>query len=485
MRSLFVKILLWFGLAMVLVNIASFATGILTERRFQPPRNHPFATTMSLFGETAAGIYERDGTFALHSYLDRIERVSSISTVLFDESGRELSGRAVSENARTLASRPAAIAPFVVDPPVPFTFGARPLRSSLAAQLVTSAQGSKFILVGELPQGFPGPPRIGEPGSLWFGLRILARTLLPLLLIGGLFCYLLARYLAQPIVKLRSTTRELSGGNLSARVDPGLLKRRDEIGYLGRDFNFMATHIESLVDAQRRLLTDISHELRSPLARQGVALGLARRRANAEVGPSLDRIGREAERMNQMIGQLLDLSRVENGTDTLQVSRIDLTSLVDEIVQDADYEALDRERAVRVTARDKCSINGVVDLLSSAIENVVRNAVRHTNPNTSVEIGLRCSDLNGQRSATITVRDHGRGVPESSLDEIFQPFYRVEEARDRKSGGTGLGLAIAARAVRLHSGTIKASNAAEGGLVVEIILPVTREVTSGKPAARA
>jgi two-component system sensor histidine kinase CpxA len=144
-----------------------------------------------------------------------------------------------------------------------------------------------------------------------FGLRVGARTLLPLLVVGGLFCYLLARSLAKPIEHLRNTTHELSDGNLAARVEPSLLERRDEIGHLGRDFNLMAEHIESLVAAQRRLLADISHELRSPLARQGVALGLARRRGNPEVMQSLDRIAREASRMNEMIGQLLDLTQVE------------------------------------------------------------------------------------------------------------------------------------------------------------------------------
>lgn len=473
MRSLFIKILLWFGLAMVLVNIASFVTGIATERRFQVPRNHPTAPMMAMFAETAAENYEHGTQTSLREYLDRVEQVSSVSAVLFDEQHHELSGRAAPPNAETLANRVTTAAPFVFEPIV------GPTRSLLTAQLITSPSGAKYILVGKLPQGLPGPPpRLGEPGALGFGLRVLGRALLPLLLIGGIFCYLLARHLSRPIVRLRGVTHELSDGNLAARVDNQLLQRRDEIGYLGKDFNRMADHIESLVDAQNRLLTDISHELRSPLARQSVALALARRHGNAEVVPSLDRIDREAKRMNQMIGQLLDLSRLENGTDTLETTRIDLAQVVKEISEDADYEARENDRAVHVLAIAPCTTNGVVDLLASAIENVVRNGVRHTAPGTIVEVSLRRVDLNGSSTAVISIRDHGRGVPETALAEIFRPFYRVEDARDRKSGGTGLGLAIAARAVRLHGGSIRANNASEGGLVVEITLPLKASARS-------
>lgn len=470
MRSLFLKIFLWFGVAMVLVNIASFATGIFTERRFQPARNHPVATTMAVFAETAEQSWERDGQAGLREYLDRIEQVSSINAVLFDEHGRELSGRVIPERAQAVADKVSPQSPFAVEPSGPPPSLTE--RAPMAAQLVTSSRGTQYILVGKLPRGLPGPPRIGEPGSLWFGMRVLARTLLPLLLIGGLFCYLLAKYLATPIVKLRRTTHELSDGDLSARVDPALLSRRDEIGYLGKDFNLMASHIESLVDAQRRLLTDISHELRSPLARQVVALGLARRRGNSEVMPALDRIALEAGRMNDMIGQLLDLSRVENGTEALLTSRINLATLVAEIADDADFEARDRGRSVRVVKNEACSVNGVTDLLRSAIENVVRNGVRHTSEGTEVEIQLGCVNS----SAIISVRDHGRGVPENALEDIFHPFYRVEQARDRKTGGAGLGLAIAARAVRLHGGSIAARNAEGGGLIVEVKLPMSNGV---------
>ena len=465
MRSLFLKIFLWFGLAMVVVNVASFVTGIVTERRSQPPRTNPMASMFGVYAQTAIEVFERDGKSALASYLEHVERASHIHAVVLDERGNEVSGGTLPDGATDLAKRVTENSPFLFHFP-------KTQQKPLAAQAVRGTSGALYVLVGELPKpSFPGPPpRPGEAGSLLFGLRLAGRSLLPLLLIGSLFCYWLARYLSTPIVQLRGATQELSDGNLAARVDERLLKRRDEIGYLGRDFNVMASRIESLLAAQRQLLGDISHELRSPLARQGVALGLARRRGNPEVSSALERIGREAERMNQMIGQLLTLSQLESGADTLSKVEIDLGGLVQEVADDADFEARSRERSVRIVANEGCTVNGVGDLLRSAIENVVRNAVRHTAPGTEVSIALRCEDLNGDRHAVVSVRDHGKGVPEEAIGEIFRAFYRVEHARDRKTGGTGLGLAIAARAVRLHGGTIKATNAPDGGLMVQIRL---------------
>ena len=466
MRSLFLRVFLWFGIAMVLVNVASFATGIFAERRFQQPRNHPLAPMTGLLAQTAVETFERDGPTALHSYLQRLENTSAVRAVVLNEQGESVSGEPVSPEMKSLAGRVSESSPFA------FAFPGPPER---AVQFVRSPSGIAYVMVARFPPpNFPRPPRIGEPGSLGFALRVGTRTLLPLLLIGGLFCYLLARSLAKPIEQLRSTTHELSVGNLSARVEPSLLQRRDAIGQLGRDFDLMARHIEALVTAQRRLLADISHELRSPLARQGVALGLAKRRANEEVIPSLERIAREAGRMNEMIGQLLDLTQIESGTETIEPTRIELKPLLEGIVQDADYEAEASNRSVKLIEKADCVTHGSIELLSSAIENVVRNAVRHTAPDTEVEVSLKKEGTNLLQSALISVRDHGKGVPELALKDIFRPFYRVEDARDRKTGGTGLGLAIATRAIELHGGTMTAVNASEGGLLVEIRLPVSK-----------
>jgi len=454
---------------MVLVNIASFATGILAERRFQPPRNNPLAPMTGLVAQTAVETFEYGGAPALSSYLSRLESTAAVHAVLLNDRSEDLTGQPVGDDLKTLAARVNTTTPFLFEFPEEPRVGPR---SPHGIQLVHSPKGANYILIARYPPpARPLPPRLGERGSLWFGLQVGARTLLPLLVVGGLFCYLLARSLAQPIERLRNTAQELSEGNFAARVDPEFLKRRDEIGHLGRDFNLMATQIDKLVEAQRRLLADISHELRSPLARQGVALGIAKRRGNTEVMPSLDRIAREAGRMNEMIGQLLDLSEVESGTDGIAKSQFDLKGLLETIIQDADYEARDNNRAVRLVAVESCETNGSPELLGSAIENVVRNAVRHTAANTEVEVSLTSEANNGERRALIIVRDHGVGVPDKALNDIFRPFYRVDDARDRKSGGTGLGLAIATRAIQLHGGSISASNATSGGLQVEIRIP--------------
>ena len=467
MRSLFLKIFLWFGLVMVFANIASFVTGIITERRSQFPRQSAMAQMFSVYAQSAVDVFERDGQTGLAAYLERVEHASKIHAVLFDDLGNEVSGRTAPEGVANAISRVSEDSPYV------FYFLPQQERP-IAAHYVRGTKGAAYVLAGELPKpGFPGPPpRLGEPGSLAFGMKMIARSFLPVLLVGGLFCYWLAKYLSKPIVQLRGATQQLSAGNLGARVDQKLLKRRDELGYLGRDFNVMAGRIESLMEAQRRLLADISHELRSPLARQGVALGLARRSAGPEATPALDRIEREAGRLNEMIGQLLALSRVESGAERSDSEEIDLAALVQEVSEDADFEARGRERSVRIVRSERLKTKGVFELIRSAIENVVRNAVRYTEAGTQVEIALTSEGADRELFAVIRVRDHGQGVPEVSIKEIFRPFYRVEDDRDRKTGGTGLGLSIAARAVRLHQGTIKAENADDGGLIVEMRLPI-------------
>jgi two-component system sensor histidine kinase CpxA len=310
-----------------------------------------------------------------------------------------------------------------------------------------------------------------------FHLHILAMAL-----IGGLFCYWLARHLTSPVAKLRAATRELANGNLSVRVGPTLGRRRDELASLAADFDEMAEKIQLLLDRQRRLLGDISHELRSPLARLNVALELARQRSGVEATSALERIQREAEILNEMIGQLLALTRLESGAEEIKKVELDLASLVREVVKDADFEARARSRSVRLAATEPVMIEGVPNLIRRAIENVIRNAVHYTAERTEVEIKLfTASEATPQSAgkpdnehAVIIVRDHGPGVPDEALNEIFRPFYRVDEARDREAGGVGLGLAIAERAVRLHGGTVSAKNAPDGGLIVTLALPGLR-----------
>jgi two-component system sensor histidine kinase CpxA len=293
-----------------------------------------------------------------------------------------------------------------------------------------------------------------------------------IVLIIGAVCFALARYMTNPISRLRRVTGELADGNLDARVAGNFVNRRDELGDLSRDFNFMAERIETLVLSQRRLTSDISHELRSPLARLSVALGLARRSRGPDFNRYLDRIERETERLNELIGNLLKLARLESGVEPQEFEVLDLDALVREVVDDVGFEAQSRNRAVHILHADQCRAAGRWELLRSAVENVVRNAVIHTAENTVVEITLAIAPDHPADLAIIRVRDHGPGVPAHLLREIFQPFYRVDEARERSVGGTGLGLAITEHAVSFHQGQIHAENSSQGGLIVEIRLPL-------------
>ena len=296
----------------------------------------------------------------------------------------------------------------------------------------------------------------------------------PILALGvsGLICLVLTRHITSPLFELRRGAERIAVGNLTARVPESLRSRRDEIGQLGRDFDRMAERLESLVDSHKRLLGDVSHELRSPLSRLVVALGLARRATalqSDDMVELLDRMALEATRLDHLIGQLLTLSRIESGSHAAAASSVDLTALVHEVVGDADFEARAQSRRVGVTAFEACTVSGSEELLRSAVENVVRNAVRYTREGTAVDVSIRRE----RDRAVIRVRDRGPGVPEAMLSEMFLPFRRVQMTHLTRNDGSGLGLAIAHRAVAASGGKIGAMNAADGGLIVDIDVPLT------------
>jgi two-component system sensor histidine kinase CpxA len=286
-------------------------------------------------------------------------------------------------------------------------------------------------------------------------------------------CYLLARSMTRPVSRLRAAAQSLAAGDLSARTGAPPNGRRDELTELMRDFDRMAERIESLVDSQSRLLKDVSHELRSPLARLSVALGLARQKSVPEIEPSLNRIELEADRLNQLIQRLLTIARLESGTDGLRKTRFSLRELVEQVAHDAEYENSGSGCQVTAPANaaDEFLVDADPDLLRSAIENVIRNATRYTAEGTTVEVRLERQPAANGEEIVVCVRDSGPGVPSEALQKIFEPFYRLDDARNRQTGGAGLGLSIADRAIRLHGGQLRASNRKEGGLEVEIRIP--------------
>jgi signal transduction histidine kinase len=286
-------------------------------------------------------------------------------------------------------------------------------------------------------------------------------------LISGGICYLLTRSLTGPILGLRAAARRLAEGELTARA-ANMERRRDEVGELVRDFNFMAGRIEELVTSQRQLISDVSHELRSPLARVNAALGLARQHLGQD--PTFDRIERDTERLNDIIGRLLTLARLDMASASPGMRRIDLAALIADVVSDVQWEAAERTCQVVFASAGECHLEANPDLVRSATEDVIRNAIRYTAPGTAVEVCLECHPGEYGGGAIIRVGDRGPGVPADELTNIFRPFYRVAGARDRQSGGVGLGLAIAERVARAHGGSVHAENRAGGGLEIVMTL---------------
>ena len=456
MRSLFIKIFIWFWLTMALANVAFFLTSELTRSQpFGAPYRDMFSNAYGMYGQTAVDTFEEKGPEALGAYMKRFEQTAHVSSELFNANGDELYGNGKTINAGAMVRQVLSGENREPD----WGLG----RPRVISKLVRGETGALYVLSVE-----PSPPAM--PFESDFMSRVY--RLLALVLTGGILCYCLALYLTSPVAKLRATTQLLASGDLTARVGPSLGRRRDELADLGRDFDVMVERVETLVGAQRRLLGDISHELRSPLARLSVALGLARRKVGREAKIELDRIEREADTINELIGHMLTLTKLESNASDLRKIEIDLVSLVQQIGDDADFEAHEKSCRVSIARLDKCSINGLLELIHSAVENVVRNAVKYTSPETEILISLAHVSEGDHEYAIISVRDHGPGVPPDAVEDIFKPFYRVADARDRESGGTGLGLAITARAVRLHGGDVSASNAEGGGLVVEIWLPM-------------
>jgi two-component system, OmpR family, sensor histidine kinase CpxA len=490
MKSLFLKIFLSFWAAQALFLILA----ILATIALRPARRGIEGEGPQILAE-AVNAYQTGGERGAHKYLEEVWHTQHVRAFVFDPMGSELSGRTVPpwiEDSRrgnnTQLSSETSAAPdnAAGNSRDSFSQGGSSLAGSTRGggplhhrgwmdslmpdrifRQAMTLDGKRYTLVLELPPGprvFFGPHDI--PG---LGIAIAVIT-------SGLMCYLLAWSMTTPVTRLRQAAQSLASGDLTARTGAPASGRRDELTELMRDFDRMAERIESLVDSQSRLLKDVSHELRSPLARLSVALGLARQRATTETAPelegSLNRIELEADRLNQLIQRLLTISRLESGTDGLRKTQFSLREMVEEVAHDADYESPGRGCRVLVDGSDDFVVEGNPDLLRSAVENVIRNATRYTSEGTKVDVRLeRRAGADDGQEIIIRVLDSGPGVPDEALPKIFQPFYRLDDARNQQTGGAGLGLSIAERAIRLHGGQVHASNRKEGGLEVEIRIP--------------
>jgi len=457
MRSLFLKIFLYFLLIILLVSTTVVVLTYFRDQEFPPLAQQSFARqAMAEYGRGAIQAFESGGVAGLESFSTDLVEKSGIHLILFDPNGQALTRKRVPRRMQHMVQR-AMRSGEVVMP----MMGAR----NGLASAVRAPSGKTYFVVIKLPERPPSRQLLKGVTHGFLGWQLLI-----LLTVTALVCYVLARSLTSPIGRLRQATRKFAAGDLSTRIG-NQIKGKNELSGLAHDFDEMAGKIEDLVDSQKRLLRDISHELRSPLARLGIALELARQQGNPEgQNKALARIELEAERMNVMIGQLLNITRLESVSKDLPFQKFNLSGLLDNLVADANYEAERYQSKVVYKAADEVMYFGSRDLLAQALENIIRNAVKYTDENSIVSVDL----LVNTESLMIQVADQGSGVPEETLPKLFEPFYRVADARDRQSGGTGIGLAIAERAVKLHAGTISARNRSNGGLLVEIILPINK-----------
>lgn len=330
-----------------------------------------------------------------------------------------------------------------------------------APAILRARDGALFRMV------FDPPPRRG-PFSPPFAWWVRAMLLGVALAVSGLVSYLLARSVSTPVRRLQAAAHTLSAGDLDARAGAEVTTRKDELGALGREFDSMAERLGSLIAARQRLLRDISHELRSPLARMEMAIGLARQDPGGTAA-QLDRVERESDRLDQLIGHILEYARLERDPATLQFEDFDLSALIRQIVHDAEFESQSPPDRLRVASDDTVTMRGDPSVLHSAIDNVVRNALLHGDREQPIEVTLS----NDADAVRIAVRDHGPGVREEDLPHLFEPFYRAgaKDSNHVSTEGTGIGLAITERAAALHGGEVTARNAEGGGLIVTITLP--------------
>lgn len=466
MRSLYWKIFISFWVSLLLFSGVSFwlTSHYLDSIRAETQQNSPRFSYMR-YRMQLEKLAELQSLPALREWLETLDRTEAVPYLLLDETGKDMLNRTVPLRLQQRISRYDQRWQQEMqgesehdDHHEHHDYREHPRRMHTVPILIGA---HRYWLFADY-QGI-------NLGRLLQRPRVILIPILVALLISGIVCYLLARYLTWPITRLRLAAQDISSGHLDARVRPLLGKRQDELADLASDFDHMAGRLQLLLNSHKQLLSDASHELRSPLARLQVALGIAQQRHSHQPDSELQRIELEAERLNDLIGQLLSLSRLDN-LQNLDTERLELDELLTSIVDDARYEAQAQHCHVILKNNPPVTLLANTGLLNSALENVMRNALRYTPQDGDIEISV----LAGQRSGMIQIDicDQGPGIPQALLESVFDPFVRVAKARDRQSGGYGLGLAIARRAIELHGGQISATNRATGGLCVTILLPV-------------
>ncbi len=469
MRSLFFKLFLSF---ILITLLTSFTTAMVShwlqigpyrgmKSRLEKFQSRTLSNSLAATGIAVVKILENSGKETVISYLRELEEETHYQFFVLNRNGT-LSNREIPPALKSIvtASQQSQTSESIFSETE--IMAAQPLRDTNGQTLLIAGIAKKRIRPPTLSRTREGLTSRTLPLPLrmqffWIGVMIL---------LTAVACYLLARSLTAPIRRLRNATQQIGKGDFSVRVEQ-YRGKGDEVADLSYDFNIMTERTQSILQSQKRLLRDISHELRSPLTRLNIALELVRQQC-AQAKPNVTRIENESRKLNELIEQLLTLTRLESTLNNAPRQAVNLKKMLTTIVHDADFEAASRNRRVTIPHLDEVTIPASREMLNRALENVIRNGLQYTASGTNVEVCLST----GKGHLTIHVQDHGPGVPEKYLEHIFEPFFRVEEARDRDSGGTGIGLAIAKQAIVMHGGSIIARNRETGGLLVEISLPL-------------
>lgn len=444
MHRMFAKVFLAFWASSLVIVVAMTLVTLAIGDR---PLLFVWLThSMDLYGRTATDLYEHGGVAAINRYLEDIDASSGIDGAFFGPGGVRLSQQAPSAGAGGALAEARSTNQTAYD-----------MRNWSVAVVIPGKQGNYLFVAHVHP--WRRRQIAFQPGAA------LSRMLIAIA-IGAVLCLIMARYLTKPIRDLQGVARKIASGDLRARPAAILRNRRDELGELATDFDLMAERVQGLMERQRTLLRDISHELRSPLARLNLSAELVNRGdANAA-----SRMKSDITRLEDLISELLTLSRIEASERHTRRDRINLVQMVKQIVEDAAFEGRPLGKDIIQTGAEDLFVHADANLLERCIENVVRNAVRYAPPHTTVEVGLEYDPSGTAPTAAISVIDEGPGVPAEALPHLFEPFYRVSGSRER-GDGAGLGLAICQRIVALHGGQITAANRPEGGLEVLMRFP--------------
>lgn len=479
MKGMFFKLFLSFFLTMVLggglsmIAFSTFMDATIGRSKNEMSRHigENFANLNLSMGKAAIKLYQYGGKTGYDTFINGLFEAGGPRIFLIGDDNQSITGDKVAKEYVKIAEN-ARINDGI--------FVQHSAGNLTVARKITTPDGLTNVVIGVHAIDFhaerrpPPPPK--EEGHLltkflppFSAAGEMIRTTVMLIVVSAV-CYFLASSLTKPIKRLQKTAQRIAGGDFSARVGKMKGGSGNEITDLGRDFDIMVDRTEKVINAQNRLLGDISHELRSPLARLNVALELAKQRLNADDDSALKKIGQESNRLNELIGQLLILNRLESDGKPIIFEPVDITKLLLGVVEDCDFEASQKKRGVKILSCSNATVTGSHELLRRAIENIVRNACQFTAKNTKAEVSLSVMENEVQ----ITVVDYGTGVPEADIPHLFEPFYRVAKARERETGGVGIGLAITEQAVKKHGGRVSVCNAQDHtGLIVTIVLPQT------------